>query len=361
MNPAEFTVGWICALPLELAAARGMCDEEYDDTKLQISRHDTNKYRVGQIAGHKVVLTCLMDAGTNTAGSAALHMQYSFESLRFILMVGIGGGIPSTRHDVRLGDVVVSMPSGEYSGVVQYDSGKLIQDGEFKRTGALKAPPPHLRKVVKFLISEHESQENCIAKNIQEMLQKFKNTRAGTDYRRPGTGHDLLFKAKYVHKGNSNTDNSDTCESCDKEHLVDRPGRDEDKPVMHYGNIASGSSVVKDALKRDQLGENYGALCVEMEAAGLMDELDCLVIRGICDYSDSHKNEIWQRYAAAAAASYAKELLGAVSRPENEGMSLAPDCIAPDSVTFEFLSFRDVARSVFVCRHESHLTFHHDS
>jgi nucleoside phosphorylase len=332
MDPAEFTAGWICALPLELTAAQGMCEEEYDDRELRKHPRDTNKYCLGQIAGHKVVLTCLISAGTNQAGSAAHHMQNTFENLRFILMVGIGGGIPSTGHDVRLGDVVVSMPSGEYGGVVQYDSGKFLQDEDFKRTGALKAPPQHLRKVVNFLIARHESQENCIARHIQEMLQKNpKNTRAGTDFRRPGTGHDLLFKAKYVHKGNG-----DTCVDCDKKQLITRPDRDVDEPVMHYGNIASGSSVVRDALKRDQLGKEYGALCVEMEAAGLMDVLDCLVIRGICDYSDSHKNKDWQRYAAAAAASYAKELLGAVSRPKVEGMSLAPDSIAPDSITFEF-------------------------
>ncbi|KAH1912671.1 hypothetical protein KXV48_001139, partial [Aspergillus fumigatus] len=44
-------------------------------------------------------------------------------------------------------------------------------------------------------------------------------------------------------------------------------------------------------------------------AAGLMDILPCLSIRGICDYSDSHKSKEWQRYAAATAAAYARELL----------------------------------------------------
>ncbi|PGH29263.1 hypothetical protein GX50_07978 [[Emmonsia] crescens] len=49
-----------------------------------------------------------------------------------------------------------------------------------------------------------------------------------------------------------------------------------------------------------------------MEAAGLMDVIPCLVIRGICDYADSHKNKRWQDYAAAIAAAYAKELLSVV-------------------------------------------------
>lgn len=320
MLPAEFTVGWICALPLELTAAQGMLDERYEDSDLVQSPHDTNKYILGQIAGHKVVLTCLISAGTNHARSAAIHMEYTFVGLRFILMVGIGGGIPksSTGNDVRLGDVVVSMPSGAHGGVIQFDSGKLLQGRDFLRTGALNAPPPHLQKVVKSLIATHESEENCITTYIEDMLEKyFKNTRTGTEYRRPGRDNDLLFEADYVCERDGHT-----CAHCDMKQLITRQDRLEDKPVIHYGNIASGSVVVRDALKRDQLGKECGALCVEMEAAGLMDELDCLVIRGICDYADSHKNKDWQRYAAAAAAAYAKELLGAVN---HQGMSLALD------------------------------------
>jgi hypothetical protein len=61
---------------------------------------------------------------------------------------------------------------------------------------------------------------------------------------------------------------------------------------------------------------DLGILCVEMEAAGLMDEFPCLVIRGICDYADSHKNKRWQPYAAATAAAYAKELLSIIPAQE---------------------------------------------
>lgn len=43
-----------------------------------------------------------------------------------------------------------------------------------------------------------------------------------------------------------------------------------------------------------------------------MDELPSLVIRGICDYCDSHKNKRWQGYAALTAAAYAKALLSVV-------------------------------------------------
>jgi nucleoside phosphorylase len=79
--------------------------------------------------------------------------------------------------------------------------------------------------------------------------------------------------------------------------------------MVHYGLIASGNQLMKDALYRDGLAEKWKVLCFEMEAAGLMNDFPCLVVRGICDYSDSHKNKEWQAYAAIAAAAYAKDLL----------------------------------------------------
>jgi nucleoside phosphorylase len=66
---------------------------------------------------------------------------------------------------------------------------------------------------------------------------------------------------------------------------------------------------MKDALVRDQLAAENDILCFEMEAAGLMNQFPCLVIRGICDYSDSHKNKEWQGFAAMTAAAYARDMI----------------------------------------------------
>ncbi|KAI9045980.1 5'-methylthioadenosine/S-adenosylhomocysteine nucleosidase family protein [Aspergillus affinis] len=74
------------------------------------------------------------------------------------------------------------------------------------------------------------------------------------------------------------------------------------------GTIASGELVIKDAAKRDLLGQEYGVLCFEMEGAGVLSDFPCLVIRGISDYCDSDKNDQWHGLAAAAAAAYAREL-----------------------------------------------------
>lgn len=66
---------------------------------------------------------------------------------------------------------------------------------------------------------------------------------------------------------------------------------------------------MKDASVRDTLAKEKDVLCFEMEAAGLMNHFPCLVIRGVCDYADSHKNKDWQGNAAMNAAAYAKDLL----------------------------------------------------
>ena len=122
-----------------------------------------------------------------------------------------------------------------------------------------------------------------------------------------GESNDCLFEAEYEYASNDTV-----CDQCDRARSVQRDPRDDADPVVHYGNIASGNLVIKNAQTRDQLSRDLGVLCFEMEAAGLMQDFLSLVIRGICDYADTHKNKEWQGYAAAVAAAFAKELLSVI-------------------------------------------------
>jgi nucleoside phosphorylase len=140
------------------------------------------------------------------------------------------------------------------------------------------------------------------------MFQRYTAAKFKADYSYQGAENDQLYDADYDHVGDG-----DTCQSCNPAKVVARSTRENDIPVVHAGTIASGDKVIKSAKIRDTIGQEYGALCFEMEAAGLMDNFPCIVIRGICDYSDSHKNKSWQRYAAATAAAYAKEILGEIT------------------------------------------------
>lgn len=302
---SDYTVAWICALPQEMTAASSALDTTHD--KLLQSTTDNNTYLLGDISGHKIVVCCLPAGvyGTTAAASAVSQIRSTFPSIRFGLLVGIAGGVPTTADDVRLGDVVVSKPTRTLSGVIQYDFGKATAGGSFERLGALNRPPDITLTAVARLQALYSAGCGRISQIISDILDK--NPHLTPVYSRPGL-EDRLFETTYDHPPTNNR----TCSSCDENRLVDRPLRGSDEPQIHYGLIASGNVVIKDGLTRDRLAGSLGNICFEMEAAGVMNIIPSLVIRGICDYSDSHKNDTWQRYAALAAAAYAREILSII-------------------------------------------------
>jgi nucleoside phosphorylase len=89
------------------------------------------------------------------------------------------------------------------------------------------------------------------------------------------------------------------------------------QPRVFLGPIASANTLLKDPVRRDALREQLGAKAVEMEGSGVQDAtwshgVGYLVVRGICDYCDSNKNDLWQRFAAVVAAAYVRAVLEAM-------------------------------------------------
>lgn len=127
----HYTVGWIAALPLELAAAIAMLDEQHDKPIdfIQPST-DSNSYKWGRVGQHNIVIASLPAGiyGTTSSATTSSLMLSSFPSIRVGLLVGIGAGIsrPEAGYDIRLGDVVVCQPDGPSGGVVQYNVGKAV-------------------------------------------------------------------------------------------------------------------------------------------------------------------------------------------------------------------------------------------
>ncbi|CAG8293488.1 unnamed protein product, partial [Penicillium salamii] len=284
-----------------------------------------NNYILGNIGEHNIVLACLPGGayGNVSAATVAMQLLSSFHHIRFGLMVGIGGGVPSSSADIRLGDIVVSQPADTSGGVIQYDLGKALSGGQFKRTGMLNRPPKVLLTALATLQAHHLTEDSRVLEFISEIQAKMPPRRAA-NFTRP-TQADCLYQPQYNHEG------SDICIDCDRSKMVPRLPRDYQEPVIHYGLIASANQVVKDGRRRDELARDLGVLCVEMEAAGLMNDFPCLVVRGICDYADSHKNKEWQGYAAAVAAAYAKELVLIVPIGQIESTPTAREILA-DSV-----------------------------
>ncbi|KAK5988600.1 Receptor-interacting serine/threonine-protein kinase 4 [Cladobotryum mycophilum] len=346
LPPEKYTVGWICAVPCELTAARAMLDEEHAQLKSQ-PKHDENNYTLGCIGEHCVVIACLPEYGTNRAAIAAKSMQSTFPSLRFGLMVGIGGGVPSEENDIRLGDLAVSLPSEQGGGVIQYDLGK-VEVGEFRRLGTLNKPPVLLRTAITSLRATRNLGKQ-ISALVDEVFQEDEDEDDECDevWTYPGAKEDTLFDASYTHASNKRT-----CHVCSQEagpkDLVQRNARKTKNPRIHYGNIASGNSVMKNGLKRDEIGEKDNVICFEMEAAGLMDDFPCLVIRGICDYADSHKNKKWQPYAAAVAAAFANKLLFVISPQAVQNMEPVMKMLADVQERISDLS----SKTNFIFRHQ---------
>jgi nucleoside phosphorylase len=313
----DYTVGWVCALPVELAAAQMMLDEKHQDFERDPADNDENLYNLGSIRGHNVVIVCLPAGriGNNPAAAVATQMKATFKAIRFGLMVGIGGGVPSDEDDIRLGDVVVSQPHGTFAGVVQYDAGKTTPSG-FKRTGALNSPPHILLAAVAQVQANTDINQSKLREHIAKLegISKFQRNKAEPD---------VLFEATYDHG------EGQTCNGCSVNRQELRRLRDSDEEVMiHYGTIASGNQVMRSAADRDKVSaELGGVLCFEMEAAGLMNSFPCLVIRGVCDYADSHKNKKWQAYAAGTAAAYAKEVLLVIPAAK-----IAKTCTADEAI-----------------------------
>ncbi len=305
----DYSVAWVCALTKELAAAIVMLDERHPDLPTQPS--DRNAYTLGSIGDHNIAIACLPigDIGNNPAATVATRMTSTFPSIRFWLMVGIGGGVPPK---VRLGDVVVSTPVYEYPGVVQWDIG-IAQDESFRRIGTLDKPPEVLRSAISKLEAHREIRgpDTGILYILEEL--RLHNQLFASKYLRSENLEDNLFQPDYNHvnqgrqavddngeeqkaeeeleeeEEDEEEDIASSCRHCDRAMVVKRKPR-RTKIKVHYGTVASGNSVIKNAKERDEINKQRvggHALCFEMEAAGITNSHPCLVIRGICGKTSS--------------------------------------------------------------------------
>jgi len=199
--------------------------------------------------------------------------------------------------------------------------GKQKDDNEFRIESHLNKPPKILSKAIELLQSDHDFGEGKMEHYVNEVAIKSTKLPALRGYRFPGRDQDQLFKPDHLHAG------GEDCAACDATQVEKRISRESDNPVVHYGLIASGNAVMRSAQRRDELRDSWGVACFEMEAAGLMDDFPCVVIRGICDYSDAHKHKSWQPYSAVVAAAYAKDLLRVIQPHEVEDMEAAAKMI----------------------------------
>ncbi|KAI1089168.1 Pfs domain protein [Rostrohypoxylon terebratum] len=263
-----------------------MLDEIHDDT-LKPS-HDPNTYSLGSVGQHNVVIACGPHSNQSRPDIAAIvvWMTSMFPAIRLCMLIGLGSGIPPK---VKLGDVVVGVPYSWFPGVVQWERG---ENGGFRKTEEMEPPPSTLISALTKLQSIHE----LYGSSIPEYLAKIQQNKR--------------LASKYLV--------SDSLQ--DHESTKSGPRETE----VHYGLIANTTLRIRDKSTREEFNLSLGGerlLCIDMEGSILMPKLPCIVIRGICNYADGHRDgyEGWEEPAAAACAAFAKEVLSVLPEAEVAG------------------------------------------
>ncbi|KAL7932103.1 WD40-repeat-containing domain protein [Trichoderma chlorosporum] len=339
----EFEVALICALPLEYNAVSLLFDEFWDENGDQYGKAigDPNTYTTGRFGNFDVVLVLLPNTGNVSAASATASLRSSYSGLRLVILTGTCGGVPFSGmgDEILLGDVVISRT------VIQYDYGRQYPD-DFKTRDTtediLGRPNKDIRGLVAILeteLAQVRLQKRAVAflKHIQDLPPKG-NRRPADIYKYPGACSDRLFEADYHHKHHvsprcicakchecedavceESRDSACDVVGCDDQHIIKRKRletsqqqglcEESQTPSVFIGRFGSSDRVLKSGKHRDEIAKHYGVIAFETEAAGVWDELPCIIVKGICNYADGHGNKHWQDFAAATAASVAKALM----------------------------------------------------
>jgi hypothetical protein len=303
LDPAAYTVAWFAPLEIEARAALHLLDNRHNG-RFRMAPGNDYVFQAGDICGHNVIIATLpagQKYGTGSAAALASQVKNFFPNLWFGLLVGVAAGLPNLSRDppldIRLGDILVGLPTNTSAGLVAYDLGKEIgNEGlELLNHGyALANTATVVRSAIGSIKLDEPNEANNFLPYYNSIRNKVHSTGTFAD---PGQDMDVLYQF-----------------DCDGNEVLVQRGRrlDAKRTRVWYGSIGSGDTLMKNARQRDRLRDKYGLIGLEMEAAGTMDCIPVGVIRGVCDYGDEHKNKDWQPYAAAMAAAYAKAILAEI-------------------------------------------------
>ena len=350
----------ICAMQKEWDVVEALFDVDWEETeKYPKPENDPNAYSMGRIGHHNIVLAYMPGIGKKNSTSVATHFTYSFPNIKLGLVVGVCGGVPSAldfRSQIFLGDVVVS------TEVVQCDLG-WQQPDKFVTKDTLQDRLSRPSQEIRSFLAKMQSRKSY--KRFKEStfahLTKLLENEDFRSWKYPGLDLDILWESTYRHKHQKAADctlcadckgmNDRVCDlspvescvklGCNTATQVARarastiePGVVTPQPVIHFGRVASSDSVMKSSVHRDRIVNREGVIGFEMEGAGAWDSFPTVVIKGVSDYSDSHKDFRWQWYAAISAAACMKAFLEQWRVPDGiwEPEAQSSKCLVPSFI-----------------------------
>ena len=351
-NRSDFEIAIICALDIEATAVEAMFDVFWQgENSFGKVAGDPNAYTTGRIGRHNVVLAYLPAMGKGASANVAGSFRSSFNNIKLGLVVGTCGGVPSEAEgdeEMLLGDVVIS------TGVVQYDYGRQYSNRAVKKDTLeenLGRPSEEIRAFLRKIKTLRNTEQ------LKDDSFKYLTTFCGKDRFRkwgyPGVNEDVLYPSSYRHKHrqvgdctrctNCKSEKDDVCEealdsscealNCDTREQMTRERKmktiqgDQStrttaaRPEIFFGRIASGDMVNKSAYHRDTIAKEWEVIAFEMEGAGVWERLPTVLIKGVCNYADSHKNKTWLKYAAASAAACVKAFLNQWEESDKAGVT----------------------------------------
>lgn len=354
----EFEVALVCSLPLEYDAVSLLFDQFWDENGDPYGRAigDPNTYTTGRFGKFDVVLVLLPNTGNISAASATASLRSSYPGLRLVILTGICGAVPSSDagDEILLGDVIISKT------VVQFDYGRQYPDNFVAKDtteDSLGRPDKNIRNLVAVLETARErerveEQAAILLEQLQDPAAKKPRRLKAATYQYPGAASDKLFKSDYRHKHHLSPQclcekcheySDPVCEEsrklacdvlgCDDKLVIRRQrletlhqlekqgqGKEAQIPSVFIGRFGSSDQKLQSGEHRDWIAKRYGILAFEMEGAGVWDELPCIIVKGVCNYADSHPNNHWQNFAAATAASVAKSLVERYTKTDKSAM-----------------------------------------
>ncbi|KAK5995173.1 hypothetical protein PT974_03570 [Cladobotryum mycophilum] len=272
---------------------------------------DPNTYTTGCMGGYNVVVVLLSNVGKVSAASAAASLRSSYSCIKFLLLTGICGGVPMVNgQEMPLGDVVISKT------IIQYDLGRKDPDKLRPKETISDSLGRRAKNIRQRLETRSASLLDQIQnREIEKKYNRSQRSREDQTYAYPGSSNDMLFEADYRHQHRlssqcecANCHEDSVCEdsrklSCDqlgyeearlvlRESLeekkqLERDGliKDAQSPWIFIGQFGSGDKVPKSRIDRDRLAQEHDILAFEMEGAGILDELPCIIVKAVCNYA----------------------------------------------------------------------------